>query len=130
MDMVAFESRDLFMVIVNGWEPDCPVLDRVKIHGPPPPGRDKNCVMLGRILAANLGKQAGDTVEVYGQPFHVVGIFESFSVYENGAVFMLIDDLQRQMDRPGQVTGYVVQANPPGDPDAVARLIADRSPRS
>ena len=123
MDMVAFESRDLFMVIVNGWEPDCPVLDRVKIQsGRRLQAEDKNCVMLGRILAANLGKQAGDTVEVYGQPFHVVGIFESFSVYENGAVFMLIDDLQRQMDRPGQVTGYVVQANPPGDPAAVAAL--------
>jgi putative ABC transport system permease protein len=123
MDMVAFEERDLFMVIVNGWEPDCPVLDRVKVTG----GRrlragDKNCVMLGRILAANLGKKPGDTVDVYSQPFRVVGVFESFSVYENGAVFMLLDDLQRQMDRPGQVTGYIVQANPPGDSAATAEL--------
>jgi putative ABC transport system permease protein len=123
MDMVAFEDHDLFMVIVNGWEPDCPVLERVKIKA----GRrlgvgDKNCVMLGRVLAANLGKQAGDTVAVYGQPFHVVGVFESFSVYENGAVFMLLDDLQRQMDRTGQVTGYIVQADPPGDPKAVDAL--------
>ena len=31
MDMVAFEDQDLFMVIVNGWEPDCPVLDRVQL---------------------------------------------------------------------------------------------------
>jgi putative ABC transport system permease protein len=125
MDMIAFENRDLFMVIVNGWEPNCPVLDRVKIKG----GRrlqsgDKNCVMLGRILADNLGKQPGDTVEVYAQPFKVVGVFESFSVYENGAVFMLLDDLQKQMDRPGQVTGYIVQANPPGDPRAIASLRA------
>jgi putative ABC transport system permease protein len=123
MDMVAFEDHDLFMVIVNGWAPDCPVLDRVKIKS----GRrleagDKNCVMLGRILAATLGKQAGDTVEIYAQPFRVVGVFESFSVYENGAVFMLLDDLQRQMDRPGQVTGYIVQADPPGDEQAIAAL--------
>ncbi len=123
MDMVAFEDRDLFMVIVNGWEPDCPVLDRVKIAA----GRrlragDKSCVMLGRILAANLGKQPGDVVEVYSQPFRVIGVFESFSVYENGAVFMLLDDLQRQMDRPGQVTGFIVQSNPSGDPAATAAL--------
>jgi len=123
MDMVAFEKHDLFMVIVNGWEPDCPVLDRVKIMA----GRrlqagDKNCVMLGRILAANLGKQPGDKVDVYSQPFTVVGVFESFSVYENGAVFMLLDELQRQMDRPGEVTGYVVQSNPPGDPPTIAAL--------
>jgi putative ABC transport system permease protein len=123
MDMVAFEDRDLFMVIVNGWELDCPVLDRVQVTA----GRrlqagDKNCIMLGRILAANLGKNVGDVVDVYSQPFRVVGVFESFSVYENGAVFMLLDDLQRQMDRPGQVTGFIVQANPPGDRAATAEL--------
>ena len=123
MDMVAFEDRDLFMVIVNGWEPDCPVLDRVQVTA----GRrlqagDQNCVMLGRILAANLGKNVGDVVDVYSQPFHVIGLFDSFSVYENGAVFMLLDDLQRQMDRPGQVTGFIVQANPPGDRAATAEL--------
>jgi putative ABC transport system permease protein len=123
MDMVAFEDHDLFMVIVNGWEPECPVLDRVKITA----GRrlragDKDCVMLGRILAANLGKQPGDVVDVYSQPFRVVGVFDSFSVYESGAVFMLLDDLQRQMDRPGQVTGFIVQSNPPGDPAAIAAL--------
>ena len=78
--------------------------------------------MLGRILAANLGKQPGDVVDVYSQPFRVVGVFDSFSVYENGAVFMLLDDLQRQMDRPGQVTGFIVQANPPGDRAATAEL--------
>jgi putative ABC transport system permease protein len=78
--------------------------------------------MLGRILAANLGKKPGDSVDVYSQPFRVLGVFESFSVYENGAVFMLLDDLQRQMDRPGQVTGHIVQSNPPGDSAATAEL--------
>ena len=123
MDLVAFEDRGLFMVIVNGWEPDCPVLDRVQITA----GRrlragDRQAVMLGSILAANLGKQPGDTVEVYSHPFAVVGVFESFSVYENGAVFMLLDDLQRQMDRPGQVTGFVVQTQPHGDAQATRQL--------
>jgi putative ABC transport system permease protein len=123
MDMVAFEDRDLFMVIVNGWEPDCPVLDRVQMtDGRRLRADDKNCVMLGRILAANLGKKVGDVVDVYSQPFRVVGLFESFSVYENGAVFMLLEDLQRQMDRPGQVTGFIVQSQPAGDRAATAEL--------
>lgn len=123
IDMVAFEDHDLFMVIVNGWEPDCPVLDRVKVAtGRRLRAGDEYCVMLGRILAANLGKQAGDTVEIYSQSFQVVGVFESFSVYENGAVFMLMNDLQRQMDRPGQVTGYVVQADPVGDSRTVSAV--------
>ena len=54
--------------------------------------------------------------------FRVVGVFESFSVYENGAVFMLLDDLAAANGPPGQVTGYIVQANPPGDPRAIDAL--------
>jgi putative ABC transport system permease protein len=109
MDMVSFEDHDLFMVIVNGFEADCSVLDRVRIvNGRRLQVGDGRMVMLGRILAANLGKRAGDRVTLYGQDFAVVGVFESFSVYENGAVFMLIEELQRQMDRPGEVTGFVV----------------------
>jgi putative ABC transport system permease protein len=111
MDMVAFEDKSLYMVIVDGWEPDCVVLQRVRILS----GRrlrpgDERKVMLGRILAANLEKKAGDRIQLYGQDFEVIGVFESFSVYENGAVFMLLDELQKQMNRAGEVTGFVVDS--------------------
>ena len=126
MDMVAFEKQGLFMVIVNGWEADCPVLDRVQITA----GRrlqkgDRRRVMLGRILAANLGKRPGDSVELYSQQFEVVGVFDSFSVYESGAVFMLMEELQQQMDRPGQATGFVVQVAPAGDARVIERVRRD-----
>ncbi len=122
MDLVAFEDQDLYLVIVNGWEPDCPVLDRVHLlTGRRLRAGDGRVVMLGRILAANLGKQTGDHVQLYGQDFEVVGIFESFSVYENGGVFMLLDELQRQMDRPGEVTGFMIHARDKR-PSAVAAL--------
>ena len=122
MDLVSFEDQDLFMVIVNGFEADNPVLDRVTIRS----GRrletgDRRAVMLGRILAANLGKHTGDRIQVYGQEFEVIGEFESFSVYENGAVFMLLDELQRQMDRPGEVTGFIVKSADKS-PAAIAAL--------
>lgn len=122
MDLVSFEDKDLFMVVLNGWEPDCPVVKRVNlITGRRLQAGDRRVVMLGRILAANLGKHTGDKVQIYGQDFEVVGEFSSFSVFENGAVFMPLAELQRQMDRPGEVTGFVVQS---GDqrPAAMAEL--------
>ncbi|MFO0911971.1 MAG: ABC transporter permease [Pirellulales bacterium] len=123
MDMIAFEDAGLFMVIANGWEPDSPVLRRVRlVSGRKLQVGDRGQVMLGRILAENLHKGPGDTVEIYARPFQVVGVFDSFSVYENGAVFMLMDELQAQMDRAGQATGFVVQAKPRGDAAAVERL--------
>lgn len=111
MDMIAFEDHNLFAVLVNGWELNSPVLDRVQtLTGRRLQAGDEKSVMLGRILAANLNKQVGDSVRIYGRDFRVVGIFESFSVYENGAVFMSLEELQKEMDRPGHVTGFVVEA--------------------
>jgi putative ABC transport system permease protein len=109
MDLVSFEQANLIAVVVNGWPPDSPVLDLVTIVS----GRrlkpgDGRAVMLGKVLAANLGKTTGDKVEIYGEPFEVVGVFDSFSIYESGAVFFLLDELQRLTNRPGHVTGYIV----------------------
>ena len=112
MDMIAFEQSDLFAVIVNGWEPDCPVLDRVEtIAGRKLMAGDEGKVMLGKVLAANLGNQVGDKIEMYAEPFEVIGIFDSFSIYESGGVFILLDELQRLTDRPHHVSGYVVQVD-------------------
>ena len=95
MDLVSFEKYDLIGVIVNGWGADCPVPERVEIvsgrrFGP----ADRRVVMLGRKLAADLGKQNGDSIELYGRKFQVIGIFQSFSVFENGAVFMPLAEMQ------------------------------------
>src|SRR5690242_964140 len=92
MDMISFEDHDLYVVLAYGWQPDAPVFDRITMLG----GRrfhagEKHVAMLGKILAANLGKQAGDRLQIYGQDFEIIGVFESLSVYENGSVFMLID---------------------------------------
>lgn len=120
MDVVAFEQHNLFAVIVNGWAPNCPVLAREHmLSGRRLRAGDTHQVMLGEILAANLGKKVGDTVELYAEPFQVVGIFESFSVYENGAVFILLSELQRLTDRPHKVTGFVVETDSPGNPQVV-----------
>jgi putative ABC transport system permease protein len=122
MDLISFEDQDLFMVIVNGWELDCPVLKREEIlEGRRFQMGDRKAVMLGYILAANLAKHAGDHLKVYGQDFEVVGVLKSFSVYENGGLFMLLDELQRQIDRPGEVTGFLVQSDDKS-PVAIAAL--------
>ncbi len=123
MDVVALERYDMFAVIVNGWRADCPVLDQVTIvEGRRLQTGDRSRVMLGKVLARNVGKHVGDTIEFYAEEFEIVGIFDSFSVYEAGAIFVLLNELQRLMDRPHKVTGYVVQATRPGDAAAVEEL--------
>ncbi len=123
MDVVALERFDLFAVIVNGWSPDSTVLSGVTLVS----GRrlregDRGQIMIGNVLADNIGKHVGESIEIYAEPFEIVGIFKSFTVYESGGIFILLDELQRLMDRPGQVTGYLVQATRSGDPQAVEEL--------
>jgi putative ABC transport system permease protein len=65
-------------------------------------------VLLGNLLAQNLDKRVGDTVEIETKGFKVVGVYESASVYEGRAALVLLEDLQRLMDRVGQVSEFML----------------------
>jgi putative ABC transport system permease protein len=77
--------------------------------------------MLGRVLALNLGRKVGDDLDVAGEQFRVIGIYESDSLFESGALIVPLATLQRMMGREGQVTGFVIQARSP-DPAAISGL--------
>ncbi|HWB10205.1 MAG TPA: ABC transporter permease [Pirellulales bacterium] len=123
VDVVSFEEADLFVVLVNGWPTDSPAFDQVEIlSGRPLDEGDDDAVMLGRVLAGNLGKIVGDSVELYGKKFKVVGVFQSSSVYENGSVVVPLQVLQRLTDRAHEVTGFTVEAIPGSSKDEIEEL--------
>lgn len=110
-DVVSFEDANLVSVLTNGWEPGSLLFEGIRVlDGQSLKAGDKKAAMLGRVLAANLGKQAGDQIEVAGEPFHVVGVYESTSWFENGGLVIPLAELQRMMGRQGFVTGFVVKA--------------------
>src|SRR5579885_1652353 len=123
-DTVSFEDQGLYSVVVQGWEPETPVFDHLTIIA----GRslhtdDRRYILLGTILAGNLGKNVGDSVEVVeGESYQVVGIYESHNVFENGALVMPLKELQRLMDRQGKVTGFSLILDNPRDVAAVKEL--------
>ena len=122
VDVIAFEDYGLFMVVVNGWPPGSTLFDHIKIvKGETLKPEHKNHILLGKVLAANMKKDVGDTVEMYAEPMKVVGIFESFNVYENGAVTIPLAELQKRMDRPGRVSAFLVEATD-RTPESVQKL--------
>jgi putative ABC transport system permease protein len=131
MDTVAFEDKNLASVLVNGWEPESLLFRGIRIlDGRPLRRDDDHADLLGRVLALNLGKKVGDTLDVSGEKFEVVGIFESESLFENGALIMPIQTLQKMMGREGQATGLVITAKSP-DPaylDALRHRIEKEIP--
>ena len=111
MDTVSFEDKHLVSVLANGWDGGSRLFRGVRMLSGrslrPGDGRD---VILGRVLGMNLGKTTGDTVDLAGESFQVVGVFESDSLFENGGLIIPLPELQRMMGRQGQVTGFVVAA--------------------
>jgi putative ABC transport system permease protein len=123
-DQVSFEDQGLYSVVIQGWEPQTAVFNHLNIiEGRNLIKGDRRAALLGTILAGNLGKKVGDSVEVVeGESYQVVGVYESHNVIENGALVIPLHELQRIMDRQGKVTGFSLILDNPQDPAAVQEL--------
>lgn len=123
MDTVAFEDANIVSVLANGWVPESLLFRGIRVlDGRALRSGDDRSVMLGRILALNLGKAVGADLDIAGEAFRVVGIFESESLFENGGLIVPLEVLQRMMGREGQVTGFVIRTEYPEDAEAVRSL--------
>ena len=124
MDAVSFEEANLASVLADGWEPGGLLIRGLRVvDGRALEAGDGRSVMLGRVLAMNLGKKVGDTASIAGEAFQVVGIYESDSLFENGGLVVPLKELQRMMGRQGMVTGFVVVAKPEADVKALGKAI-------
>jgi len=133
-EVVSFEKLDLFGVLVRGLPLDSFILDDVAVVA----GRrlapgDKRAVMLGTVIAKNLGAGVGQTIEVVpGKPCEVVGLFQSHNLFEDGSIIMPLDELQDLMDRKGEVTALMVIADDKTKAglDALGAQIASLAPQT
>jgi putative ABC transport system permease protein len=130
-DVVSFEEANLVSVLVNGWKSGSLLFRGVGVSS----GRtlapdDEKAAMLGRVLALTLAKKPGDPISVAGEPFHVVGVYESDSLFENGGLIVPLKELQRLMGRERYVSGFVVAAEKPDRSfiDQVTKRIEARIP--
>ena len=131
VDTVAFEDQNLASVLVDGWEPDSLLFKGIRmLSGRPLRRGDDRSVLLGRVLALNLDKKADDPIQVSGESFRVVGVFESDSLFENGALVLPLTVLQKMMGREGQATGIVISAmsSEPAFLDSLRRRIESQIP--
>jgi putative ABC transport system permease protein len=122
MDTVGFEQANIASALINGWESGSILFRGSRIlEGREFQPGEENVALLGRVLALNLGKHVGDDLDIAGEPFRVIGIYESDSLFEAGALIVPLATLQRMMGRQGQVTGFVIQARS-HDAAAIAQL--------
>lgn len=103
--------------LVFGWQDDSYEFDSLTFTAGTRFRNGKPEVILGDLLAKNLNKKAGDTLEIQGSTFTVAGIFHGGTALEAGAVIMPLDQLQQVMSLAGKVSGFHVRLRPapPGE---------------
>jgi putative ABC transport system permease protein len=105
LETLSLEEERIYGVPTMGIRTDSWMLHdyRLKSGRSLAPG-DAKVVWLGIQLASRLGPEAGRRVRLFEDEYAVVGVFESFSAWENSSMIMPLNELQRLTDRRGQVT--------------------------
>ncbi len=85
-------------------------------------------IMLGRMMADAMHKEVGDTLDLSGVRFRVVGIFESNIGWEEMGGIVTLRDCQAYAGRPNKVTMYSVKLEDPTQGREVVEMINARFP--
>lgn len=67
-------------------------------------------VLLGAAAAKNLGKTAGETLQINGERYHIYGVLTQSGAQEDGLVFLALPELQRLLNRPGELSMIEIAA--------------------
>jgi putative ABC transport system permease protein len=116
-----------FCLLVGLRRSDMGVDPDVLLRGRHPEKDDE--VLLGWIAAKYvLEKDVGETVEIVGEPYQIVGVFRSGSVFVDAAMVMRLPRLQQLALKDGQVTIFQVHVREGFDVAAVSDEIERRYP--
>ncbi len=127
LETVSLEEAGVYGVPTLGVDADSWLLRDYRIQQ----GRnlrpaDQKAVLLGIQLALRLEQHVGGRITLFeDETYEVVGIFESFSAWENGSMVMPLPELQRLTDRHGQVTYINVVLAGPVTSQSVAQAVRE-----
>jgi len=98
--------------LVFGWKADSYEFDSMQILSGRPFQDGHPEVMLGYLLADELNKKVGDTLEIQSSPFTVCAIYHGGSGLQADAVVMPLDQLQELSSLQGKVSTFDVRLRP------------------
>jgi putative ABC transport system permease protein len=121
LSLAATDSDD--HVLATGWSEDSFFWQNVPLEeGRLPSPGERKVALMGIDLARALQKHAGDTINLLGEPFLIVGITRFSSVINRNVVVVALTDLQEVTFRSGAITFLSVKLAHPEDPAEVDRI--------
>jgi ABC-type lipoprotein release transport system permease subunit len=137
MPDVAFVSGMMFTAVVipeagsffiiQGYGPKEFAIQRYKISSGETLKNNRQ-IIIGKMAASALKKKVGDTLELSGSRFKVVGIYETGIGWEETGGVITLRDAQTLMGRPRKVTMYAIKVKDPARAAAVVERINTENP--
>src|SRR4051812_36561512 len=110
-EMVSVGKAILVGIPFRGLDPAGFTLKTLTIaEGNPLHPNDRGNVLIGRGIAAALGKNVGDTLDIEEKPFRIAGITEAANPFDANSIAGAIEDVQNLMGRKGIVSEFQIQA--------------------
>jgi len=113
--------------IIFGYAPNEYAIQEINVVEGEPLTNNRQ-ILLGRMMANALNKSIGDTIEVGGSRFRVVGIYESGSALEEMGGVISLREAQSYMGRPRKVTMYMVKIENPSQAQEIVDRINTKLP--
>lgn len=85
-------------------------------------------MVLGRVMAEALGSKVGESLEVGGNRFRIVGIFETGVAWEEIGGIVTLRDAQSFLGKPRHVTMYAVKLEDPSNAELLVDEINQQFP--
>ncbi|RCK74385.1 MAG: ABC transporter permease protein [Anaerolineae bacterium] len=108
--------------ILQGYAPNEFSIQRIKVVEGQPLATNHQ-ILVGRMMMEMLGKEIGDTIELSGARFRIVGVYESKISWEELGGVITLRDAQSLTGRPRKVTMAAVKLRDPKSATQVVEKI-------
>lgn len=87
---------------------------------------DAKEVIAGKVVADNKNVSVGDDLQIGGETFKVVGIFESGNSNQDMSYFMTLNNIQTLVDDEGNISSVFVKVDPSVDAEDVGNSLENK----
>ena len=108
--------------LIQGYAPNEFIIRRIKVVEGSPLATNHQ-ILMGRMMMDVLGKKIGDTIELSGSRFRIVGVYESKISWEELGGVITLRDAQTLTGRPRKVTMAAVKLRNPELAEALVEKI-------
>ncbi len=119
--------EEIPFVFVQGYHPRDSAISHFRILEGAPLNATRQAIV-GRTAAEGMDVEVGDTIDMMGSRFRIVGIFETGIALEDSGMVISLREAQALFGRPRKVTFLGIKLRDPRQVESVLKVLEERFP--